>query len=564
MNRLRIGIALLLAAGAAFPVAAQQVPTHPNAPEPVQIPEPDESTDSPEAVLAQASASLGEILGGRGLRPDVANRIRNAQKHAGLARDALMAMDSDLELAASRIRIANHELERARAATRDAALDATLLREQARMTGVARELGDGMLRRALAGGVDRILTLPAQEAMVAGDRLAARGDHDGAVNEYAKALPLKNALAFDPELFQQLVREMLDGETVGYAVVTVRQGQLEPKGTWANGTFVATPGAEVPASVDKEMNIASVTKPITATAALRVMKARGISIDDPIGPYLPWDWARGAGVDEITFRQLLTHRSGLANNAAGGSTSYDNMKSFVATDITLTDEPDGYPKYKYQNSNFGLFRVMLRTMIYGCSSPDTDCPPTDLVQNDLAHFYRNYVQCDVLGPMGLSPGDPENGSCGGPDLKPDVNDVTPTRYYYQPVISVTSWTGSDWTYAAGGGGWYFTARELAQYLAHLRYNDQILDAETRKTMYADKLGWKTRAGTFGVYRMHGGGLIADQPVPDVGIVQTGLITLIADFGDGNQASLMINSLGGDHADKYVVFQTAYDGAWVTK
>src|SRR5687768_15516596 len=54
MKRLRIGIALLLAAGAAFPVAAQQVPTHPNAPEPVQIPEPDESTDSPEAVLAQA------------------------------------------------------------------------------------------------------------------------------------------------------------------------------------------------------------------------------------------------------------------------------------------------------------------------------------------------------------------------------------------------------------------------------------------------------------------------------------------------------------------------------
>jgi len=60
-------------------------------------------------------------------------------------------------------------------------------------------------------------------------------------------------------------------------------------------------------------DIASLTKIFTTTAFLRVFYSRGYSVDMPVVSFLP-EFSRNGepyGKDKVTFRQLLTHSSGL-------------------------------------------------------------------------------------------------------------------------------------------------------------------------------------------------------------------------------------------------------------
>lgn len=75
------------------------------------------------------------------------------------------------------------------------------------------------------------------------------------------------------------------------------------------------------------------------------------------------------------------------------------------------------------------------------------------------------------------------------------------------------------------------------------------------------LGWMDPAdynrgnGAFGVYRNHGGDLFYD-PVP-----RRGLDVCIMNFPVNVQASLVINSNGGNYPYQCRLLQDAYDNAW---
>ena len=61
---------------------------------------------------------------------------------------------------------------------------------------------------------------------------------------------------------------------------------------------------------DVRLQIASATKPMTATAVMALVESGTLSLDDPVAKWLP-DLLKDG--DEITIEQLLTHSSGLAN-----------------------------------------------------------------------------------------------------------------------------------------------------------------------------------------------------------------------------------------------------------
>lgn len=69
--------------------------------------------------------------------------------------------------------------------------------------------------------------------------------------------------------------------------------------------------------------LASVTKPVVATAALKMMEAGLLNLDDPVSKYLPYFTPPSPDgvVRPITIRQLLSHSSGL---------SYDTTPSDVS------------------------------------------------------------------------------------------------------------------------------------------------------------------------------------------------------------------------------------------
>ena len=103
------------------------------------------------------------------------------------------------------------------------------------------------------------------------------------------------------------------------------------------------------AATDK-ITMASVSKVFTGTALQKLLDEKGISVDRKIGPYLLKHWKRSSAVDNMTFRQLLTHTSGLKCDGI----TYDQLKNCLAS-----AQPSPSP-WEYRNENFALMRILIR------------------------------------------------------------------------------------------------------------------------------------------------------------------------------------------------------------
>lgn len=131
----------------------------------------------------------------------------------------------------------------------------------------------------------------------------------------------------------------------------------------------------VPATEKSEFAIASMTKPVTASAILLLVQDGKLSLDDPITKYLsglPETWK------EITIRHLLTHTSGIKDHygdfpmfsrvALDRRLEYSDSEYVKAhTDAPLNFRPGQY--WAYSGSNF-VFLGMIITKITGKPYPE--------------------------------------------------------------------------------------------------------------------------------------------------------------------------------------------------
>src|SRR5438270_9352138 len=95
----------------------------------------------------------------------------------------------------------------------------------------------------------------------------------------------------------------------GYSMQLRRYGRVVFDDQW-NWSKTPVDGA-LGWTADVPMHVASVSKLITAMAMTKLLEDHNISPDARIWPSLPPYWVRGPGVDQLTFRHLLTHTSGL-------------------------------------------------------------------------------------------------------------------------------------------------------------------------------------------------------------------------------------------------------------
>ena len=116
----------------------------------------------------------------------------------------------------------------------------------------------------------------------------------------------------------------LENNIVG-CVVLINQGGER---VYARAAGYADREAGTPVTEDTIFRLASITKPIVATTALRMIDLGLLSLDDPLTNYLPFFTPRAPDgrTPEILIRHLLTHSSGLTYGAVpadvtGGSDS---------------------------------------------------------------------------------------------------------------------------------------------------------------------------------------------------------------------------------------------------
>lgn len=122
--------------------------------------------------------------------------------------------------------------------------------------------------------------------------------------------PLENVIAtFEKQVVPQLMQQ-----SPGSNTVTVFQGN---EILWCKGFGWANIEQQIPADAESVYRIASVTKPFTAAVMMILIEQGLLALDDPVERFLPEirNLIGYANYPPITFRQLASHTSGLAEEA---------------------------------------------------------------------------------------------------------------------------------------------------------------------------------------------------------------------------------------------------------
>lgn len=109
------------------------------------------------------------------------------------------------------------------------------------------------------------------------------------------------------------LQAVLDSQVAAVAAPDVIAAVVTPHGTWSGAAGIDGPAGQK-AATDHEFGIASVSKMIVATLAMRLAELGKLDLDAPLANYL-----KGLAVNTngATVRQALAMRSGLRDTAAG-------------------------------------------------------------------------------------------------------------------------------------------------------------------------------------------------------------------------------------------------------
>ncbi len=261
--------------------------------------------------------------------------------------------------------------------------------------------------------------------------------------------PKLNVNAFG-EAFHAAIKD----NVAGYALRIGKTGQTiyTLQWNWAQTQNDASLGW----NPSRRMHIASVSKLMTAIAMADLLQAKNISYDAKIINYLPSYWSKGPNIDDITFRQLLTHRSGFSTGTS--SSDYQFMKSRVASGFSGSMNGS----YDYENMNFGLCRILI-AVINGNINKNAIFPPfiNDQVWDVVTiNAYTQYVNQNVFSPSGVN----------GPSLdKPG----SPARAYPWPVAG-NGWNSGNLQSMAGGAAWHMSINEVLAVMHTFRRTSNIM------------------------------------------------------------------------------------------
>ncbi len=165
---------------------------------------------------------------------------------------------------------------------------------------------------------------------------------------FALAAGLSTA-AWGADGIDDLIRaEMTKSHIPGLVVEIVRDGRVVRR----SGYGVANLEGPVPATPDTVFEIGSMTKQFTAAAILLLQDRGQLSVEDPVGKYLPdlpEAWRK------LTLRQLMNHVTGLKDYAASNPLSDVGYKSLDALIRPIAKLPfDFEPGTGWQYSNTGF------------------------------------------------------------------------------------------------------------------------------------------------------------------------------------------------------------------
>jgi len=155
----------------------------------------------------------------------------------------------------------------------------------------------------------------------------------------------------------EYVRREMDSQHIpGLSLAVVRDGKLVA----AKGYGKASVELDAPATPETLYALASVSKPVTATAIMLLVEDGKIRLDDPLTNYFSWvpkEWS------EVKVRHLLTHTSGIRDHEFKGDffeffRQEHNQEEVVRTAFGPLLEQPG-EKYRYNNMGYRVLGMLI-------------------------------------------------------------------------------------------------------------------------------------------------------------------------------------------------------------
>lgn len=277
------------------------------------------------------------------------------------------------------------------------------------------------------------------------------------------------------QLETAIARFMAAHNVPGLSVAVVENGQYE----WSAGFGMADLENFAPATSQTLYRLASISKPITATAALLLWQKGQLDLDAPVQKYCPRFPQKEAS---ITSRELLGHLSGIRfyKSFSQDDPEYGNTRHFDDTiqsgfDFFKNDPLLAKPGAEFHYSTQGF-------TVVGC-----------VIEGASGRKYVDYVRENILLPAGMTH-----------TVTDDRFAIIPfrTRFYRKDKSgSIRNADFLDDSYKIPGGGWLSSVVDVANFEVAMLH-DRLLQRSTRDLMWtplkpADgkpdtyALGWDT-------------------------------------------------------------------------
>ncbi len=223
---------------------------------------------------------------------------------------------------------------------------------------------------------------------------------------------------------------------------------------WEGASGLADVEHQVSARGDTVYRIASISKPVAATAIMQLVERGRVSIDDPVRKYLPSFPDKGGLA--LTVRHLLTHTSGIRHYKPGEMANMTRYDTVAAAARIFEDDPLLFtPGTKYFYSTYAY------NLLAG------------IVEQASGLTYEAYLREHIWGPAGMRSTRLER-----------AEEIVPhrSRQYVKAGGDVRNAPYADLSVKWAGGGVISTAGDLARF--HIALDEgRLLKAETLRQMY---------------------------------------------------------------------------------
>jgi serine beta-lactamase-like protein LACTB, mitochondrial len=272
----------------------------------------------------------------------------------------------------------------------------------------------------------------------------------------ASAQPIQIAPEKRTLLQAAVSRFMAANSIPGVSVAVVEHDAVE----WSAGFGTADLENFVPATSHTLYRLGSISKSITATAALLLWQQGKLNLDAPVQQYCPAFPQKEA---PITTRELLGHLGGIRHYKGDSQDDSEigNTKHFInpiqgGLDFFKNDPLVAKPGTEFHYSTQGYTLV-------GCA-----------IEGASGENYMDYVRENILTPAGMTHTVVDNRFAIVPFR---------TRFYSKDKSgALTNADFLDSSYKIPGGGWLSSADDMAQFEVAM-LNDRLVARSTRDLMW---------------------------------------------------------------------------------